>query len=317
MWTAVLDELRVLLTGIEAAIARGIVRLTVAEGASVMAADGDAASPPGSTATWVYFARVETAHVNLANQDEVKLWEGSLRAFDRLPHLLICGCNAPVCWPEPAMPSAWRRQTSAASDVALSEWNRARLSGAGRQRGSAADAVPARRTAAPPGLQSARSRCFAPSHAPGVLDRSPGGGAFDPDTAIPYVRTASHPYSIRRQIDGDTAPQGRIRLTPAPARVARRAEQALTLGRTSHHHPHLHRDALGSGQVVKLTEDFGDYSVSRELRPGENARLVVSPFKSVTVEEIPVVQVHALTPANESRRITAFPGPRVLERRFG
>jgi hypothetical protein len=76
-------------------------------------------------------------------------------------------------------------------------------------------------------------------------------------------------------------------------------------------------NVLGSGQVVKLTEDFGDYSVSRELRPGENARLVVSPFKSVTVEEIPVVQVHTLTPANESRRITAFPGPRVLERRFG
>jgi hypothetical protein len=76
-------------------------------------------------------------------------------------------------------------------------------------------------------------------------------------------------------------------------------------------------NVLGSGQVVKLTEDFGDYSVSRELRPGENARLVVSPFKSVTVEEIPVVQVHALTPANKSRRISALPGPRVLERRFG
>jgi hypothetical protein len=46
-------------------------------------------------------------------------------------------------------------------------------------------------------------------------------------------------------------------------------------------------NVLGSGQVVKLTEDFGDYSVTRDLHPGENARLVVSPFKTVTVEEIP------------------------------
>jgi hypothetical protein len=76
-------------------------------------------------------------------------------------------------------------------------------------------------------------------------------------------------------------------------------------------------NVLGSGQVVKLTEDFGDYSVSRELRPGENARLVVSPFKSVTVEEIPLAHVQALVvPANEGK-VTAFPAPRTLERRFG
>ena len=76
-------------------------------------------------------------------------------------------------------------------------------------------------------------------------------------------------------------------------------------------------NVLGSGQVVKLTEDFGDYSVSRDLRPGENARLVVSPFKSVTVEEIPVAHVQALVPANEGRKVTALPVPRTLERRFG
>ena len=76
-------------------------------------------------------------------------------------------------------------------------------------------------------------------------------------------------------------------------------------------------NVLGSGQVVKLTEDFGDYSVSRELRPGEHARLVVSPFKSVTVEEVPVCQVTTLTPANESRRRTPGFPPRTLARRFG
>ena len=74
-------------------------------------------------------------------------------------------------------------------------------------------------------------------------------------------------------------------------------------------------NVLGSGQVVKLTEDFGDYSVSRDLRPGENARLVVSPFKSISVEEVPLGALAA--PANEGRKITTLPTPRTLERRFG
>ena len=75
-------------------------------------------------------------------------------------------------------------------------------------------------------------------------------------------------------------------------------------------------NVLGSGQVVKLTEDFGDYSVSRDLRPGENARLVVSPFKSISVEEVPMSAMVA-SAANETRRLTTFPAPRTLERRCG
>jgi len=71
---------------------------------------------------------------------------------------------------------------------------------------------------------------------------------------------------------------------------------------------------LGSGQVVKLTEDFGDYSVSRELRPGENARLVVSPFKAVTVEEVPVAMIQGLRAA-KGARADASGAPRTLERR--
>ena len=74
-------------------------------------------------------------------------------------------------------------------------------------------------------------------------------------------------------------------------------------------------NVLGSGQVVKLIEDFGDYSVSRELRPGENARLVVSPFKTVSLEEAPMSSVSA--PANEERRIATFPAARAAERRYG
>jgi hypothetical protein len=74
-------------------------------------------------------------------------------------------------------------------------------------------------------------------------------------------------------------------------------------------------NVLGSGHVVKLTEDFGDYSVTRELRPGENARLVVSPFKTVSLEEAPMSGV--LTAASEERRIATFPAPRAAERRYG
>ncbi|HVN01096.1 MAG TPA: hypothetical protein VMT68_12875 [Caulobacteraceae bacterium] len=76
-------------------------------------------------------------------------------------------------------------------------------------------------------------------------------------------------------------------------------------------------NVLGSGQVVKVTEDFGDYSVSRELRPGENARLVVSPFKSVSVEEAPMTALATPRAANEALTITTFPAPRILESRFG
>jgi hypothetical protein len=75
-------------------------------------------------------------------------------------------------------------------------------------------------------------------------------------------------------------------------------------------------NVLGSGQVVKLTEDFGDYSVTRDLRPGEHARLVVSPFKTVTVEEVPVSRT-APGAANLGHTIHTFPTPRTLERRCG
>jgi hypothetical protein len=49
-------------------------------------------------------------------------------------------------------------------------------------------------------------------------------------------------------------------------------------------------NVLGSGQVITLIEDFGDYSVRRNLQPGENARLIVSPFKSIWVQELPFVE---------------------------
>ena len=74
-------------------------------------------------------------------------------------------------------------------------------------------------------------------------------------------------------------------------------------------------NVLGSGQTVKLTEDFDDYSISRDLRPGEHARLVISQFKSLSIEEIPIA-------ASGARKVERTPPiefetPRLLARRFG
>ena len=75
-------------------------------------------------------------------------------------------------------------------------------------------------------------------------------------------------------------------------------------------------NVLGSGQMVKLKEDFGDYSVSRDLRPGEHARLVVSPFKSLSVEEVST-RVGGRDVAPEHDAAIAVCAPRSLARRYG
>jgi hypothetical protein len=71
-------------------------------------------------------------------------------------------------------------------------------------------------------------------------------------------------------------------------------------------------NVLGSGQVVKLTEDFGDYSVSRDLQPGENVRLIVSPFKSIAVEEAPMAMADA---PGARPKVLSLPPPRILKHR--
>ena len=73
-------------------------------------------------------------------------------------------------------------------------------------------------------------------------------------------------------------------------------------------------NVLGSGQVVKLVEDFGDYSVCRNLQPGDNARLIVSPFKSIRVQELPFAGVWTRAPAKKDPPLPAVT-PRALVRR--
>ena len=45
-------------------------------------------------------------------------------------------------------------------------------------------------------------------------------------------------------------------------------------------------NAPESGNIVKIIETFGGHSIHRNLRPGENARVSVSRYKSIVVEEV-------------------------------
>jgi hypothetical protein len=42
---------------------------------------------------------------------------------------------------------------------------------------------------------------------------------------------------------------------------------------------------FGSGQVIKVLEQFGEAVVEHTLAPGDNARIAVSAFKSITVSQ--------------------------------
>jgi len=42
---------------------------------------------------------------------------------------------------------------------------------------------------------------------------------------------------------------------------------------------------FGSGQIVTVAETFKKQTFERSLRPGENGRFLISPFKSIVVNE--------------------------------
>ncbi len=43
---------------------------------------------------------------------------------------------------------------------------------------------------------------------------------------------------------------------------------------------------LESGNIIKIVETFGGHTIQRDLKPGENARVSVSRYKSIIVEEV-------------------------------
>ncbi len=227
MTATVLEELQVLVTGVDAAIARDVARLVAGEGASVTAADRDPAKLARlERDLGLYRTRIDTAAVDLGSPAEVRLWQRSLGAFGRLPHVMICCCGSP-----PPRTASARGARSAApgagqpDDVSLSE--------ARRQRCPATIAArslqPTLFLHAEPTRRSVFDRALAVLRHPtlrGLLERAPGRSVFSPEHPTPYVRIASQIYSLRRQIDGETPPGGRIRLIPPNDAPPRQADAA-------------------------------------------------------------------------------------------
>jgi hypothetical protein len=222
----VLEMLQVVVTGVDAAIARDVARLVAGDGARVIAADRDPARLARlERDLGLYRTQIETAQVDLGSQAEVRLWEESLAAFGRLPHVLICCCGSPG--PRPA--SGATHKTAAADrqpdDVALSEGRRPRCPATIAERllqpTLFLHAEPTRRTVFDRALAVLRHPTLR-----GLLERAPGRSVFSPEQQVPYVRIASQLYSLRRHALADTPPGRRIRLIPPDDAPPRRADAA-------------------------------------------------------------------------------------------
>jgi NAD(P)-dependent dehydrogenase (short-subunit alcohol dehydrogenase family) len=227
MTAPVLEKLHVLVTGVDAAIARDVARLVAGEGASVVAADRDAAKLSRLERDLGLFrTRIETAAVDLGSQTEVRLWNDSLAAFGRLPHLMICCCGSPALHPAPARRSGRAASRSVQPDsVALSEARRHRCPAAIAER----VLQPTLFLHAEPTRRSVFDRALASLRHPtlrGLLERAPGRSVFSPEHATGYVRIADQIYSLRRHPLGDAPPKGRIRLIPPDDAPPRQADAA-------------------------------------------------------------------------------------------
>ena len=215
MSAPLLEKLQVVVTGVDAAIARDVARLVAADGASVTAADRDAAKLARLQRDLSLFrTRIETAPIDLASPAEVRLWEESLAVLGRLPHLMVCCCGAPPTLPAPPrQPDRATPRADHPDAVALSETRRHRCLAAIAER----LLQPTLFLHAEPTRRSVFDRALAALRHPtlrGLLERAPGRSVFSPEHAIPYVRIASQIYSLRRHPPGDAPPKGRIRLIP-------------------------------------------------------------------------------------------------------
>ena len=217
------EKLQVLVTGVDAAIARDVARLIVSEGGEVMAADRDAGKLSQlDRDLGLYRTAIETAQIDLSSKAELRLWAEALRAFGRLPHLMICCCGSTA---RASSRKESLTDSTQLSDVALHERKDQNCPGL------AAESVlqPTLFLHAEPLRRSAFDRALSVIRHPtlrGVLGREPGRGVFGPAGAMPYVRIASHVYSVRRQLDGQADKAGRLRLIPISRRPPGRVNAA-------------------------------------------------------------------------------------------
>ncbi|HEX7758710.1 MAG TPA: hypothetical protein VF459_04360 [Caulobacteraceae bacterium] len=215
-----LESLNVLITGVEASLSRDVVRLFTTQGASVMAADNDM----GKLARLerdvsLYRSRVEVAPINTGSVSEMRLFEENLRLLGKLPHLMICCCAAhgPV--------HSVRSRPAGMGEVSA------------KPKPVCAGAVaaqilqPSLFLHVEPHRQGVFGKTISALAHPtllAVLERKPGRGIFNPDAFVPYVRIASHLYSLQRQMDAAPAsPDGSVRAF-SPTRRRRQASPDLT-----------------------------------------------------------------------------------------
>ena len=220
MTALALEKLQVLVTGVEAAIARDVVRLLVEEGASVIAADRDRNKLIQlDRDVGLYRARLETAVVELASYGEVKLWEERLRAFSRAPQLIVCCCGSPACT---ASTSKRPRRATPACDVALGEQ---RVAGCPAAAAAVRILQPTLFLHAEPLRRSVFDRAISVLRHPtlrGLMERAPGRGGALPQSALPYARGASG----RSQIDREPHAKGPLRLVSTSDAARKRADAA-------------------------------------------------------------------------------------------
>jgi hypothetical protein len=65
-------------------------------------------------------------------------------------------------------------------------------------------------------------------------------------------------------------------------------------------------NVLGSGQVVTIAETFKQQTIHRSLLPGESGRFLVSPFKSIVVNESASTS-HARDDVESRPLVTSYP----------
>jgi len=215
------EKLQVLVTGVEAAIARDVASLIVSESVGVLAADADAGPLVRlQRDLGRHGSPIETAQVDLASPTAVRLWAGSLSALGRLPRLMICCCAAGAgrrsrarnCRPRAQLP-----------DVALGEHEGgqcpARLAGRVLQPALFLHAQPLRLAVFDRALAVIRYPTLR-----GVLAVGASSGALDSAGSVPpFTSTAN---STRRHLDGETMRGGRLRLVPPSDRPPGRADAA-------------------------------------------------------------------------------------------
>lgn len=226
MTAPILEKLHVLVTGVDAAVARDVARLVAGEGAIVIAADRDA----GKLA-------LGTRPRPLPHPDRDRgrrpRQSGRGAALEREPRrlrpaaapddLLLRLAGAP-----PARHTAAGRTASRSAQpdsVALSEARRQRCPATLAER----ILQPTLFLHAEPTRRSVFDRALAALRHPtlrGLLERAPGRSVFSPEHAIGYVRIADQIYSLRRPLLGDAPPKGRIRLIPPDDAPTRRADAA-------------------------------------------------------------------------------------------